>query len=104
MRVIRLSTTFALLILGAACASQASVAPQPVRNASASGALTNPTQVPLLYVVDGIRYPVEQVPEIYEADVASVRVLKGRAALLKYGPEASYGVVLVTTKRLAVSP
>jgi outer membrane receptor protein involved in Fe transport len=31
--------------------------------------------------------------------VASVTVLKGRAALLKYGPDASYGVVIIRTKR-----
>jgi len=30
--------------------------------------------------------------------VASVQVVRGRRALEQYGPDASYGVVVVTTK------
>lgn len=100
MRFARLTTTLALLILTAACATESAMAPQPLR-ASTDAALATLSQVPLLYVVDGVRYPADRVPDIDPAQVASIVVLKGRAALIKYGPDASYGVVIITTKRLA---
>jgi outer membrane cobalamin receptor len=55
-------------------------------------------QVPLLYVVDGVRLQRDQVPTLTSEQVSEVRVIKGHAALKQYGPDASYGVVLITTK------
>ena len=56
------------------------------------------TEVPLLYVVDGVRLQRDQVPNLTGDQIASVQVIKGRAALRDYGPDASYGVVLIRTK------
>jgi bla regulator protein blaR1 len=56
------------------------------------------SQVPLLYVVDGVRLQRDQVPLLTGDQISSVQVIKGRAALKQYGPDASYGVVVITTK------
>jgi outer membrane receptor protein involved in Fe transport len=98
MRSARLTFFAALLILVTACASESALAPQPLRSSS-TGALTARGEVPLLYVVDGVRLPTATVPDIDPSLVSSVTVLKGRAALIKYGPDASYGVVIITTKK-----
>ena len=56
------------------------------------------SQVPLLFVVDGVRLQRDRVPVLTNDQIASVHVVKGSAALRTYGPDASYGVVLITTK------
>jgi TonB-dependent SusC/RagA subfamily outer membrane receptor len=56
------------------------------------------SQVPLLFVVDGVRLQRDRVPVLTREQIASVEVLKGTAALRRFGPDASYGVVLITTK------
>jgi TonB-dependent SusC/RagA subfamily outer membrane receptor len=58
-------------------------------------------QVPLLFVVDGVRLQRDQVPSLTSDQIAAVKVLKGHAALSQYGPDASYGVVVITTKSSA---
>ncbi|HWL40298.1 MAG TPA: TonB-dependent receptor plug domain-containing protein [Gemmatimonadaceae bacterium] len=98
MRTARLTAIAAALILTTACASESAVAPQPLR-ASATAELTGLSHVPLLYVVDDVRQPASTALEIDPSMVASITVLKGRAALLKYGPDASYGVVIIRTKK-----
>ena len=40
----------------------------------------------------------DQIPNISTDQVAAVTVMKGSAALKAYGPDASYGVVVITTK------
>ena len=68
---------------------------------------TSPTapslQVPLLYVVDGVRYEKGEIPVLDVDQVVLLKVIKGQGALEKYGPDASYGVVVITTRR-AVLP
>jgi len=49
-------------------------------------------------VVDGVRLQRDQVPLLTGDQIASVQVIKGHAALKQYGPDASYGVVVITTK------
>src|ERR1700682_6045001 len=56
------------------------------------------SQLPLLFIVDGVRYAGDQVPLLSAELVASVKVIKGHRALEQYGPDASYGVVVITTK------
>ena len=56
------------------------------------------SQLPLLFIVDGVRYSADQVPLLSAELVATVKVVKGRRALDQYGPDASYGVVVITTK------
>ena len=55
-------------------------------------------QVPLLYVVDGVRLQRDEVPTLTNDQIAHVTVIKGHAALKQYGTDASYGVVVITTK------
>jgi hypothetical protein len=64
---------------------------------------TTPTpQVPLLFVVDGVKYQQNDVPQLTRSEILAVRVIKGRAALEQYGRDASYGVVVITTRRAVV--
>ena len=58
-------------------------------------------QVPLLYVVDGVRLQRDQLPTLTNDQISKVEVVKGHAALKQYGPDASYGVVVITTKAAA---
>lgn len=103
MKIIRLYATLAIIAATAACASERSLAPQPSTPSFASSLASAAQQVPLLFVVDGVRYQRDQVPVISSEQVASVQVLKGHLALKQYGPDASYGVVIITTKQ-ASSP
>jgi outer membrane receptor for Fe3+-dicitrate len=59
-------------------------------------------QVPLLYVVDGVRLERDQVPSLSNDQISAIQVIKGHAALKQYGPDASYGVVVITTKSAAI--
>lgn len=99
MRFIRLYATFAIIAATAACATERTVAPQPSTQSFASSIVSAPPQVPLLFVVDGVRYQRNQVPVLSSEQVASVQVMKGHLALRQYGPDASYGVVIITTKQ-----
>jgi TonB-dependent SusC/RagA subfamily outer membrane receptor len=102
MKIAHLTLTLALATTVSACAMERVTASQPAatRVAALSPAMT---QVPLLFVVDGVRMQRDQLPTLTTEQIASVEVLKGRAALKQYGPDASYGVVLITTK-VAVAP
>lgn len=73
------------------------VAPPAVNGPAPASA----NQVPLLFIVDGVRYAGDQVPLLSADMVATVKVIKGHRALQQYGPEASYGVVVITTKLAA---
>jgi hypothetical protein len=56
------------------------------------------SQLPLLFIVDGVRYSGDQVPLLSAELIASVQLMQGRRALEQYGRDASYGVVVITTK------
>jgi len=77
-------------------------APPPVAISEAVASAAPMSQVPLLYVVDGVRLQRDQVPLLSSEQISSVQVVKGRAALKQYGPDASYGVVVITTKAALV--
>jgi hypothetical protein len=66
--------------------------------AVAAPAAASVNQLPLLLIVDGVRYAGDQVPLLSTDLVASIKVVKGHRALEQYGPDASYGVVVITTK------
>lgn len=97
----RLIATIALFATATACATERVLAPQP--SATSFATTLAPPQIPLLFVVDGVKYQRDQVPELSADEVSQMRVIKGRAALREYGPEASYGVVVITTRH-AVAP
>ncbi len=91
--------TFALTIATAACATEATVAPAAGSAPTVRwGVSTQNTEVPLLYVVDGVRLQRDQVPALTADQVLTVSVMKGHLALQKFGPDAAYGVVLITTR------
>jgi len=84
-----------------ACGAERAVAPQSPASTVVVSLSPAAVQVPLLYVVDGVRLKRDQVPSLTGDEVASVRVLKGTAALRAYGADASYGAVVITTKAAA---
>ena len=100
MRIANLIFTFALTGVVVACASERVVAPQTSGSVVGISPTMNVAEVPLLYVVDGVRYQRDQIPSLTADQVLSVSVMKGHLALQKYGPDAAYGVVVVTTKAL----
>jgi outer membrane receptor protein involved in Fe transport len=101
MKIARLSLTLALVTAATACTAERALSPQPASRTFATTIAPNGGQVPLLFVVDGVRLQRDQVPTLTAEQVAEVRVLKGHAALEQYGPDASYGVVVITTKAAA---
>ncbi|MEO8909218.1 MAG: hypothetical protein ABI408_03200 [Gemmatimonadaceae bacterium] len=101
MKGIRLLTALALFTTAAACTPERVLAPQKSAHTFASAIAPAAQQVPLLFVVDGVRFPKDQIPALTSEQVAKVQVLKGHAALREYGPDASYGVVIITTKQPA---
>jgi TonB-dependent SusC/RagA subfamily outer membrane receptor len=98
MNLAHLTSALALITAATACTAERTVAPQPLTPAFASSATVGLSQIPLLYVVDGVRLAKDQVPSLTSEEISAVKVLKGRAALAQFGPDASYGVVLITTK------
>ena len=96
-KFIRLTAVLSIFA-ATACTPERSMAPQGLKS-SASAVSVAPSQVPLLYVVDGVRLARDQVPALTGDQIAHVQVLKGRVALKQFGPDASYGVVLITTKQ-----
>ena len=103
MKPVHLISILALAATATACKAERTPPPQPVEHVASSATSSLP-QVPLLFVVDGVRLQRDQVPSLTEAQIAAVRVIKGHAALRQYGPDASYGVVLITTKSAATAP
>ena len=102
MKIAHLTLTLALATTATACAAERAMAPQ---TATTKVAVVSPamTQVPLLFVVDGVRLQRDQLPTLTRDQISSIEVVKGHAALKAYGPDGSYGVVLITTK-LAAAP
>ena len=101
--VIALLTAATAATAATACTAERALSPQPSAPSVATSLTSGPPQVPLLFVVDGVKYPRDQVPSLTGDQILAVRVIKGRAALKQYGPDASYGVVVITT-RLAATP
>lgn len=97
MKTARSIAALAFLAVTAACATERVAAPNRV--AAPVAASSKMALLPLLYVVDGVRLGRDQVPAIEASRVASVEIIKGRTALERFGADASYGVVLITTKQ-----
>jgi hypothetical protein len=98
MKLTHLTLLFATVVVTAGCATERAVAPAPASTSVHSGVSPNAVDVPLLYVVDGVRLQRDEVPSLNADQVLSVSVMKGHLALQKYGPDAAYGVVVITTK------
>jgi hypothetical protein len=100
MKLAHLTLTLAIVLAATACTAERALSPQPATTVASS---VGPAmmQVPLLYVVDGVRLQRDQVPTLTRDEIFAVQVIKGHAALKQYGPDASYGVVVITTKAAA---
>ena len=98
MRITRLIAALALIAAATACTAERALSPRAAAPSFASSIAPAATQVPLLFIVDGVRYPKDQVPSLSAEQVSAVQVIKGHRALEQYGPDASYGVVVITTK------
>ena len=83
------------------CTAERSLAPNRVASSISTSVVPVAPQIPLLYVVDGVKLERDRVPALASDQIASVRVIKGHRALAEYGPDASYGVVVITTKLTA---
>ncbi len=101
MKLAHLISTLAIASAATACTAERALSPQPSTTSVASSVGPAMMQVPLLYVVDGVRLQRDQVPTLTNDQIFAVRVIKGHAALKEYGPDASYGVVVITTKAAA---
>jgi beta-lactamase regulating signal transducer with metallopeptidase domain len=52
-----------------------------------------------LFIVDGVRTDQATFAKLDRDHIASVEVLKGKAAAQTYGPDGEHGVIVVTTKK-----
>ena len=98
MKLAHLTYSLAIISAVSACTAERALSPQPSTTSASSVVSPAMLQVPLLYVVDGVRLQRDQVPTLTNDQVLAVQVIKGHAALKQYGPDASYGVVVITTK------
>ncbi len=97
----RLTPTLALVAAVTACTAERPVTPQPPVPDFTTVPATEDSQLPLLFVVDGVKYQRDQLQLLTNDRIYAVRVIKGRAALQQYGQDASYGVVIITTRQAA---
>jgi hypothetical protein len=98
MKKTSLLSASVLLLATVACTAERALAPQTQPSSTATSFSSQVAQVPLLFIVDGVRYPKDQIPALSADEISAVRVVKGTAALKQYGADASYGVVIATTK------
>jgi TonB-dependent SusC/RagA subfamily outer membrane receptor len=98
VKATRFVLAFALIAGSTACVAERSLGPQAAVASPVSHLATAPTQVPLLFVVDGVRLQRDQVPSLTAEQISAVTVLKGTAALRQYGQDGAYGVVIIKTK------
>jgi hypothetical protein len=90
------------IAVATACTAERPLSPGAAAPSFASAISPAANQLPLLFIVDGVRYPKDQVPLLDADQVSAVRVIKGHRALEQYGPDASFGVVVITTKLASV--
>jgi len=101
LKIIRFAAALALAIGSTACTAERALGPQAAQSSAVSQLAPSASQVPLLFVVDGVRYPKDQVPALSSEQISAVTILKGTAALRRYGNDAAYGVVIIKTKGAA---
>jgi hypothetical protein len=98
-------TPLIIAVFGLVTATASSADPgRPLPTSAATTATTATStapQVPLLFVIDGVRYQSGKQPPLSSDQIFAVRVIKGTAAIKLYGRDASYGVVLIITKQAA---
>lgn len=97
MKLIRLACAVGVVLVSGGCAPRVP-APQPAPSSSAAAPAAQSAQ-PII-VIDG-RVFVGAPNTIDPAHIDRVEVLKGAAAVDRYGPGAANGVVLITLKQVS---
>lgn len=85
------------LIAGACTPPRAAVATAPA--ASVAAKCSQERAAAIAYVVDGKSATCESAMTLSPSRIASVEVLKGAAAVSRYGASAQGGVIIIQTKR-----
>jgi TonB-dependent SusC/RagA subfamily outer membrane receptor len=98
LKITRLVLAFAIVAASTACVAERSLGPQAAVASPVAHVAAAPSQVPLLFVVDGVRMQRDQVPSLSADQISVITVLKGTAALRQYGQDGAYGVVIIKTK------
>jgi TonB-dependent SusC/RagA subfamily outer membrane receptor len=98
LKITRLILTFAVVAGSIGCVAERSLGPQAAVASPVAHLAAAPSQVPLLFVVDGVRMQRDQVPALSANQISVITVLKGTAALRQYGQDGAYGVVIIKTK------
>ncbi|SRR5258706_272265 len=95
-------TSFALLLplaLGA-CDGRPITGPEAQRVVATAQPQHGKLPTGTIVLVDGVRLTSDQsLDQLDPSTVQTVEVLKGALARQKYGPDATHGVILITTKR-----
>lgn len=95
-------TSFALLLplaLGA-CEGRPITGPEAQRVVATVKIQETRLPAGVIVLVDGVRLNADQSLDQFDpSTVQTVEVVKGALARQKYGPEATHGVILITTKR-----
>src|ERR1700682_323977 len=98
MRIARLIAALVSIAAASACTAARPLSPHAASPPLASSvARASAGQLPILFIVARNRYCRDQLHRLSADQVSAIQVIKGRAALRKYGPDASYGVVVITT-------
>lgn len=95
MKPLHVVGTFGLVLAVAACEQRPLAGPEvaPIRLGAAP-----PGQAAPLIFVDGQLVASADLRRLRPADIQTVEVIKGQAALRLYGDEGRHGVILIHTK------
>jgi hypothetical protein len=101
MITIRILAALSLITATPARTADRPVTPKAPATSAPTSLSTIAPQVPMLFIVDGVRYERGQQPPLSSDQIRAVRVIKGSAAIKRYGQDAAYGVVLIITRQAA---
>ena len=89
---------FAFLVVAIGCDGKPVTGPQAqeiVKQYKGVDLPSNPT-----VIVDGVRVPYDHaMRDIDPSEVQAIEILKGEAAIKRYGADASQGAIVITTNR-----
>src|SRR5439155_23651941 len=84
MKLAHLTFAFTLGVALAACTTERALAPLGAGNSQTLAVGPAMAQVPLLYVVDGVRLQRDQVPSLTGAQILSLQLIEAHATLKQY--------------------
>jgi TonB-dependent SusC/RagA subfamily outer membrane receptor len=86
------------IILLAGCATRRETVPVPSAAKDCAPVSTSGASSNTLYFIDDRASSADDVARVCFGAIASIQILRGSAAVSRYGPEARNGVILVYTK------